>query len=449
MFITAEYRRGLIRVTLAACPRRGRVLAAKAVVTGLVAFAAALAGTAVAVPLGQRVLRSHGVYLPPLTALTETRMIVGTAAALAVCAVLAVAIGTVARRGAAAVAAVIALIAAPYVLTVSIPVLPLGAADWLMRVTPAAAFAVEQTVVQYPQVDDVYAPAYGYFPLAPWAGFAVLCAWTAVFLTLAAVCAEPEGRVRRAIRAEWAKAWSDPAVPWLLAALVVLTMAVSGVTIGTARCPAAACGQDPARISLAGVYLGQAVAALAGVLALGGEYATGMIHVTLTAIPRRRRLLAAKALVLGGPVLVASALALGAATLAGVIVLPGHGFTAGHGYDLASWATARAWCCATVYLTLVAVLGLGVTAIVRDSAVATGVVLGLLYLFPIAAMAIGDQAVARRLEQIGPMSAGLDSQTTIDLHGLPLAPWAGLGVVALWAAGALALGGVLLWLRDA
>jgi ABC-type transport system involved in multi-copper enzyme maturation permease subunit len=187
MFITAEYRRGLIRVTLAACPQRGRVLAAKAVVTGLVAFAVALAGTAVAVPLGQRVLRSHGVYLPPLTVQTEGRMIVGTAAALALCAVLAVAIGTVARRGAAAVAAVIALIAAPYVLTVSIPVLPLGAADWLMRVTPAAAFAVEQTVVQYPQVDDVYAPAYGYFPLPAWAGFAVLCAWTAVFLALAAL----------------------------------------------------------------------------------------------------------------------------------------------------------------------------------------------------------------------------------------------------------------------
>jgi ABC-type transport system involved in multi-copper enzyme maturation permease subunit len=187
MVITAEYRRGLIRVTLAACPRRGRVLAAKAAVTGLVAFAAALAGTAVAVPVGQRVLRSHGVYLPPMTAVTELRMIVGTAAALAVCAVLAVAIGTIARRGAAAVAAVIALIAAPYVLAVSIPVLPLGAADWLMRVTPAAAFAVEQTVVQYPQVDDVYAPAYGYFPLPAWAGFAVLCAWTAVFLGLAAL----------------------------------------------------------------------------------------------------------------------------------------------------------------------------------------------------------------------------------------------------------------------
>jgi len=184
MFVTAEYRRGLIRVTLAASPRRGRVLAAKAFVTGAVAFAAGLAGTAVAVLAGQRVLRDHGVYLPPVTAVTQARVIVGTAAVIAVCAVLAVAIGTLARRGAAAVAAVIALIVAPYVLTVPIPVLPLAAADWLMRLTPAAAFAVEQTVTQYPQVDEVYAPAYGYFPLPPWAGFAVLCAWALAALAI-------------------------------------------------------------------------------------------------------------------------------------------------------------------------------------------------------------------------------------------------------------------------
>jgi ABC-type transport system involved in multi-copper enzyme maturation permease subunit len=186
-FVTTEYRRGLIRVTLAASPRRGRVLAAKAVVVGAVAFAAGLAGTAVAVLAGQRVLRDHGVYLPPLTALTQARVIVGTAAVIAVCAVLAVALGTVARRGAAAVAAVIGLIVAPYVLAVPIPVLPLAAADWLMRLTPAAAFAVEATVTQYPQVGDVYAPAYGYFPLAPWAGFAVLCGWALVALAVAYV----------------------------------------------------------------------------------------------------------------------------------------------------------------------------------------------------------------------------------------------------------------------
>ncbi len=180
MFVTTEYRRGLIRVTLAACPRRGRVLAAKAAVIGLVSLAAGLAGTALAVPLGQRALRADGVYLPPVSALTEVRVIAGTAVALALCAVLALALGTVARRGAVAVAALVALIVVPYLLAVTVPVVPLGVADWLTRVTPAAAFAIEGTVTRYPQVDEVYAPAYGYFPLAPWAGLAVLCGWTAV-----------------------------------------------------------------------------------------------------------------------------------------------------------------------------------------------------------------------------------------------------------------------------
>jgi ABC-2 type transport system permease protein len=257
----------------------------------------------------------------------------------------------------------------------------------------------------------------------------------------------PRGE-RAALRAEWAKAWSDPATAWLLSALVVLSVAVSLITIGTSRCQAG-CGQDPARISLAGIYLGQAVAALAGVLAIGSEYGTGMIRVTLTAMPRRGRLLAAKAVVLAGPVLAASALAVAVSMLAGRLILPGHGFTAARGFDLAGGAMWRAAFCAVVYLTLVAVLGLGLAAAVRDSAAATGIVLGLLYLFPVAARLVASQAIQQRLQQVGPMSAGLDSQATTGLHGLPLAPWPGLGVVALWAAGALVLGGVVLRLRDA
>jgi ABC-type transport system involved in multi-copper enzyme maturation permease subunit len=185
MFMTAEYRRGQIRVTLAATPGRGRVLAAKAVVLGAVTFAAGLVASAVVVTLGQRVLRNHGVYVWPVTALAEVRVIVGTAAVLAVTAVIALAIATVLRRSAAAVASVIVVIVLPYLLTVAVPVLPLGPADWLARVSPAAGFAVQQTLVQYPQVSNVYAPSAGYWPLAPWAGFAVLCAWAAVALAVA------------------------------------------------------------------------------------------------------------------------------------------------------------------------------------------------------------------------------------------------------------------------
>jgi len=98
---------------------------------------------------------------------------------------------------------------------------------------------------------------------------------------------------------------------------------------------------------------------------------------------------------------------------------------------------------------LFAVLGLGVAAVVRDPAAAIGVVLGLLYLFPVAAGLVGDPAIRWRLQQIGPMSAGMDSMATSGLRALPLTPWQGLGLVAGWAAGALVLGGVMLRLRDA
>jgi ABC-2 type transport system permease protein len=254
--------------------------------------------------------------------------------------------------------------------------------------------------------------------------------------------------VRRAIRAEWAKTRSDPGTGWLLGALIALSVAVGAVAIATARCPAAGCGQDPARISLTGVYLGQAAAALVGIAAIGSEYGTGMIRVSLTAIPRRGRLLAAKAVVLAGLVLAASALAAGASMLIGWLVLPGHGFSAADGFDLASGVMWRAAGGAALYLMLVAVLGLGVTTVVRDSAAAIGIVLGLLYLFPVGAALVSNPAIQRRLQQVGPMSAGLDSMATAGLHALPLTAWQGLGVVAMWAAGALVLGGAMLRLRD-
>ena len=72
------------------------------------------------------------------------------------------------------------------VLAAAFPVLPTGAADWLLRVTPAAGFAIKQVIPAYPQVTGGYTPFGDYFPLAPWAGFAVTCAWAALALVLAA-----------------------------------------------------------------------------------------------------------------------------------------------------------------------------------------------------------------------------------------------------------------------
>jgi len=186
MFITAEYRRSLIRVTFAASPRRGRVLAAKAVVVAAVSFVAGVAGAAVALLTGTAITHARGYYLYPVSGATEVKVIAGTGLFAAVAAAGALAVGAIVRRGAAAVAIVIVAIAVPMFLAISRAV-PLGAADWLLRVTPAAGIALQQAYPEYGQVTGYsYTPQSGYYPLPGWAGFLVLCGWTAVALGVAA-----------------------------------------------------------------------------------------------------------------------------------------------------------------------------------------------------------------------------------------------------------------------
>lgn len=186
MFMTSEYRRGLIRVTLAASPRRGQVLAAKALVSGLVTFAAVLPGVALVVLLGPRLIRGTGSYVFPAGLLAEASVVAGTAALFALATVLALALGAILRRSAGPVTAAVALIVLPFFFTGPLAVLPPGTADWLLRVTPAAGFAAEGMLARYPQVSSSYTAQYGYYPLPPWAGLAVLGAWTATALLAAA-----------------------------------------------------------------------------------------------------------------------------------------------------------------------------------------------------------------------------------------------------------------------
>jgi ABC-2 type transport system permease protein len=86
---------------------------------------------------------------------------------------------------------------------------------------------------------------------------------------------------------------------------------------------------------------------------------------------------------------------------------------------------------------------------VRDSAVSIGVVLGLLYVFPIVLAFIGNAHWQRRLERWTPTIVGLAVQDTTGLRSLAITPWAGLGVLALWAAAVLVAGGLAFRLRDA
>jgi ABC-2 type transport system permease protein len=258
--------------------------------------------------------------------------------------------------------------------------------------------------------------------------------------------------LRTALHAEWTKLRSMSGVLGLLLATIASTTAVGLTAVTGVRCPPAGCNADPTKISLAGIALGQAVVAVLAVVAIAGEYSTGMIRVSLAAVPRRGTLLTAKALVITAVVLAAGTVAVLGSILAGKLILPGRGFTPGHGYpplSLADGPVLRAATGSVLYLALIALLSLGVATAVRDSAAAIGVVVGLLYLFPILAAVVTDPDWSRRLQQVGPMSAGLAIQATTDLHDLPIAPWAGLGVLAAWAAAALLAGALRLRLRDA
>jgi ABC-2 type transport system permease protein len=255
-----------------------------------------------------------------------------------------------------------------------------------------------------------------------------------------------------ALHAEWTKLRTVSASGWLLLSAIVLTVALSAVVALAVTYSSTGSGEDITKLSLAGIYVGQAIVAIFAVQSISGEYSTGMIRVTLTAIPRRPTLLAAKAAVLTTPILAAGVVAVLGSVLAGRLILPGNGFTAGHGYALLSLShgpTLRAAFGSVLYLGLIALLSLGVATAVREPAVAIGIVLGLLFLFPILAALVGDPSLKRHLQQLGPMTAGLAIQTTTNLHHLPITPWAGLGVLAGWAAAALLVAGLLLGRRDA
>jgi ABC-2 type transport system permease protein len=241
----------------------------------------------------------------------------------------------------------------------------------------------------------------------------------------------------RALHAEWTKLRTVAGPAWLLVGVVGCTALLGALAANTM-----ADGGDPAKTSLMGVALGQAAVVILGVATVSGEYGTGMIHITLAAVPRRLTVLATKGCVVTALTLAAAVVAVAASAAVGDRLLP-------HGLSLSDGPVLRAAVGSVLYLALIALLSVGVAALVRDAAAAVGGVLGLLYLTPVVASLVSDPDWAERLHELSPMTAGLAVQATIDLEQQPIGPWEGLGVLALWATAALAAGGAAIKLRDA
>ncbi|WP_433199879.1 ABC transporter permease [Dactylosporangium sp. CS-047395] len=242
--------------------------------------------------------------------------------------------------------------------------------------------------------------------------------------------------MRAALHAEWTKLRTSAGNWWLLGGAVVATVGLSAFAAASISC-VAGCTSDFTKVSLTGVQLGQAVFAILAALLIGNEYASGMVRVSLAAVPSRTRLLVAKAAVLVAVTAVAAVAGVAGSLLAGRMLLPAHEFV---------WRPAVG---SVLYLELIALLSLGLATAVRSPAGAAGIVLGLMYAWPLVSRAVGDKTWSRRLDQIGPVTAGTAVQATKDLAALPIGPWHGLGVLALWALGAMLLGWGVLLRRDA
>lgn len=247
------------------------------------------------------------------------------------------------------------------------------------------------------------------------------------------------------VRAEWTKLRSLRSMI-LCAGLIVVGMLGVALALGirwSRQSGPMPDGFDPTLVSLSGIYLAQIVAGAVGVLTISSEYTTGMIRATLSAVPQRPAVLAAKALVLTAAMLVVGEIASFASfTLGQALLAHKHA-----GASLADPEVLRAVVGAGLYLPAVALLGFGLGAVVRHTAGALSAFFGILFA-PSGLVDLLPDAWRNTIINYLPANAGSQIFTVVSTKNA-LAPWTGLGVFCLYAAAAIAAGLVLVMERDA
>jgi ABC-2 type transport system permease protein len=246
-------------------------------------------------------------------------------------------------------------------------------------------------------------------------------------------------RFRHVARMEWTKLCSLRSTWWILALTVAGAVGIA-VAVGVNSRDAAG---DLTNNALAGISLGLLLIGVLGVLVMTGEHSSGLIRATLAAIPDRPLVLAAKAAVFGAVALAAGEAAGFIAFFAGVASLPA-GIPAP---TLGQPGVARAVVLSGAGYCLVGLIGLGLGAIIRHTAAAIAVLVGGVYVLgQFVALLTGSlmaylpiAIVANSLTVTRPMA---------EDEGVFLSPWAGLGVLCLYAAVALVIGARLLASRD-
>jgi ABC-2 type transport system permease protein len=251
------------------------------------------------------------------------------------------------------------------------------------------------------------------------------------------------------LRSEWTKLRSVRSTVWALAVTVVL-----GVGLGAAISAAAAHGYagssvssklswDPTALSLDGIGIATLAIAVLGVLCISSEYSSGMIRTSLTAVPKRGRVLAAKSLVFAVVTFVVGEATSFTAFFVGQALISGRAPNAALGDP----GVARAVVGGGLALTALAVLSVATGTLLRHPAAAIACMIALLFVLPAIAQALPD-SWRNPATEFWPTSAG--GQLANVYHSPhTLQPWPGFGVMCLFVAIVYAIAWTVLERRDA
>jgi ABC-type transport system involved in multi-copper enzyme maturation permease subunit len=236
------------------------------------------------------------------------------------------------------------------------------------------------------------------------------------------------------LRSEWVKFRSVRSTFWALTVTVVL-----GIALGAVISAAAAHGYatftaaeklswDPTGVSQSGMVIAQLAIVVLGVLCISSEYSSGMIRTSLIAVPKRGRVLAAKALVFAAVTFVVGEATCFAAFFAGQALISGHAPHAALGDP----GVARAVAGGGLYLAALAVLSVAGGALLRHAAAAIACLMAVVLVLPLIAQALPD-SWRNPVTEFWPTQAG--SQLTSVYHSAhTLQPWPGFGVMCLFVA---------------
>jgi hypothetical protein len=271
------------------------------------------------------------------------------------------------------------------------------------------------------------------------------------------VAALPKGRYGPfgQLRSEWTKMRTVRSTIWTLVATILAVVGIGAVATAVTAAHWKSGGFvdrvdfDPTARSLAGLFLGQIVIGVLGVLVMSAEYGTGTIRATLSAIPNRPLVLACKALVFAFVTLLASEVLTFAAFFLGQALLKGSTPYA----TISDPGALRAVAGAGLVLTVLGLLALGLATIIRHTAGALATYVGLLLVLPLILQAF-PVSVQHHLIKFMPLVIGENmAATRPDLHdfggGTLFSPWVGFGLLCAYAAVSLVIGGILMARRDA